>query len=634
MRTTYTGKRYDYGKSDHAKALSRALEYVDESQKGKREIEREGLLATKHLCSWLDESKHPWTTKVYDPIFHGALEARRAKVAEAFFSSPPLYDFVPEEDTPWEKAEAMTRVCDLHEQQVAAHSRQSILMGFSGQASVGTQCWGLPWVFRQAERGQWVESDLKTSFVDPVTGMRQRVTIPGGGAARRERVLTTVYDGPMALPKHITQWGCDTRNPDYQQGGWFFESDHIEAREARLRIKDDNWDRDGVERAIRGDAPLDSLMGPLDWYEEIGLVVAGAKAGLEMGSKKERRTVEVIEIYTREKYSIRRQVILNRAYIVWDGPSPYDHGLFPYIVTRNYSILGQFWGLSDYRITRYLIRGIQQMRNAVVNEGAWRANPPLLHDESIELELRYEPRAKIPMRGDPNLLRFLTDVGGASSMSDANNVAQLLQDRFDAGLGSSEQARGSAGKKGTTATAADLAFRSAGLKDKLLIDDFGDSHIVPRAEMFRMLIEQHETRLRYWREGPRAEPVPVYPEDFRGGQLRPVARVTTDPLKEIQEKRLLDLYNLAAKNQEPHIKREGLVEGLLELIVPDKKSLLFKSQEEIDTEQREAQQKQAGMEAPPGAAPPGPSGPRTGQYQSPFPAGGPNEMGAMMAEAL
>lgn len=633
MKTPYTGKRYDYGKSDHAKALSRALEHIDESQKAKREVEREGLLATKHLCSWIDESKHPWSTKVYDPIFHGALEARRAKVAEAFFSSPPLYDFVPEEDTPWEKAEAMTRICDLYEQQVAAHGRQSILMGFSGQAAVGTQCWGVPWVYRQAEVGQWVPTDLKTTFTDPTTGIRQRVTIPGGGPGRRERVLQTVYDGPMAVPKHITQWGCDTRNPDYQQGGWFYELDTVEAREARCRVKEENWDRAGVELAIKGQLPPKSqgaITDAVDWYEEIGLVVAGVREGLECDKDKGRRVVEVVELYTREKYSIRRQVILNRAYIVWDDRSPYDHGLFPYIVTRNYSLLGQFWGLSDYRITRYLIRGIQQLRNAIVNEAAWRANPPLLHERSVNVELRYEPRAKIPVDGDPGLLRFLTDIGGSSALGEAGNIAEMLQQRLDAGIGSSEQGRGSTGKSGTTATAANLAFQSAGLKDKLLIDDFGEGHVIPRAEMFRALIEQHETRLRYWREGPRAEPVPVYPEDYRGGKMRPVARVTTDPLKEIQEKRLLDLYNLAAKTQEPHLKREALVEGLLELIVPDKKQQLFKSQEEIQAEQMEQQQAQAGMEGAPG----GPGGQRTGQYQSPFPAGGANEMGSLMAEAL
>lgn len=628
MRTPYTGRRYEYGSSKHSKQLSRMLEYYDHSVTGKKEIEREGLLATKHLSSYLDESKHPWSTKVYDPIFHGALEARRAKVAEAFFSNPPLYSFEPEEDTPWETAEAMTRVCELHEQQVCSQTRQGVLQGFSGQASVGTQCWAMPWVFREEEVGRWVDTDLRASFVDPITGLRQKITLPGAGPQRRERVLTVRQNGPMAIPKHITQWGCDYSNPDHQRGEWFYERDTMSTREARARIKSDNWDSRGVELAIKGNLPESSATGmteAMDWFEEIGLNVSKLRAGMQLA---ERKVLEVIEMYYRDKLSIKRCVILNRAYIVWDDYSPYDHGLFPYIVTRNYSMLGQFWGLSDYRIARYLIRGIQQMRNAVVNEASWRANPPALYPDTMRFSMRYEPRALIPVQGDPGLIRFLE--GGGQALADGSAVANMMQERFDAGLGSSEQARGSPGAKSGTATAANLAFQSAGLRDKLLIEDFGDGHIVPRGEMTRALVEQHETNKRYWREGPKSDPVEIWPEDFRGGKLRPVARVTTDPMRQIQVKRLLDLYNLANQHQEPHLKREALMEGLLEQMAPDLKARLFKSQEELDAEAQEAQQQQ-GMGQ---TAPAQPGGQRTGQYQSPFPSGGVEEMGGMMAEAL
>lgn len=629
MRTPYAGKRYEYSSSAHKRALARALEYYEHSVQGKREIEREGLLATKHLSSFLDEKKHPWSTKVYDPIFHGAVQARVGKVAEAFFSNPPLYSFEPEEDTPWEKAEAMTRACELHEQQVVSETRQGVLQGFAGQASVGTQCWAMPWVFRQGEVGHWVKSDLKASFIDPITGQRQRVVVPGAGPERRERVLTTLQDGPMAIPKHITQWGCDTSHPNPQRGEWFYERDTISAREGRDRIKSDNWDRKGVEEAIKGDIPpaaSDGMRDALDWFEEIGLVCSKLKAGLELTKEAGRKVLEVIELYYRDKLSIRRQVILNRSYIVWDDVSPYDHGLFPYIISRNYAMLGQFWGLSDYRIARYLIRGIQQMRNAVVNEASWRANPPALYNDMLKFQMRYEPRALIPVNGDPSGIRFLE--GAGQSLADGSAVANMMQERLDAGLGSNEQARGAPGRSGTTATAVQAALQGVGIRDKLQIEDFADGHVVPRGEMTRLLIEQHETRKLYWREGPKADPVEIYPEDFRGGRMRPVAKVNTDPMRQIQVKRLLDLYNLAAQHQEPHLKRESLVEGLLEQMTPDLKARVFKSQEELDQEQQPApvEHQVPGQMGGPAQ--------RTGQYQSPYPGGGAEEMGAMMAEAL
>lgn len=637
MNTVYTGKRYDYGKGKHGTRLAWALERYDHSVLAKKEVEREGLLATKHLSSFLDESKHPWSTKVYDPVFHGALEARRAKVADAFFANPPLYGFDPDEHTTWEQAQAMARACEMHERAVVSDTRQGVLQGFSGQSAVGTQAWAVPWMFRQGKVGRWQETDLRASFVDPVTGLRQHVTVPGAGPPKRVRELVTLQDGPMCIPKHITQWGCDTSNSDHQKGEWFYERDTISDREARQRVEEDNWDSKGVELAIKGEMPEGSATGmreAMDWFEEIGLNVQTLKNGM-FGQT--RKVVEVIELYYRERFSVRRMVILNRAYIVWDDVSPYDHGLFPYLVTRNYSLLGQFWGLSDYRISRYLIRGIQQMRNAVVNEASWRANPPMLYPDTMSVQMRYEPRAHIPVKGDPMMIRFLEGAGQA--LGDASAVAEMMQQRMDAGLGSNEQARGGAGKSGVTATAVQQAFAGAGLRDKLLIDDFADRMVVPMADMKQQLVQQYGDRRIWYRSGPQADPVEVWPEDYRGGCYRPTPICSTDPLRQIQVKRLLDLYNLAAQHQEPHVKRDKLVEGLLEEMAPDLKERVFKSEDEIKAEQQEQQAQQQGMGQPRPQQPmlglggPG-GGQRTGEYRSPFPSGGPQEMGAMMAEAM
>ena len=109
MNTVYTGKRYEFGKAKHNKALARALEYFDHSVAGKREIEvaavqqrarqLEGLRITlsRQLCqcrsAGVTQAEHlgglveGLAGRVVDGLAQQRSPARRSSIASAYICS-------------------------------------------------------------------------------------------------------------------------------------------------------------------------------------------------------------------------------------------------------------------------------------------------------------------------------------------------------------------------------------------------------------------------------------------------------------------------------------------------------------------------------------------------------------------
>ncbi|MFI0608641.1 MAG: hypothetical protein ACH37Z_12235 [Anaerolineae bacterium] len=553
-------------------------ERIDSSAEAKKQIEKDAQRAYNHLNSHLDEAKHPFPTKVYDPVFFGAQVSGAAKAADAIFTNPPVFEYQPRRTTTWSEAELGTAVSTYYLDE--ANLRTPILNGYQGTCCVGTQFWYAGWKLeeRVCEKLEYVP--VEVPYLDPITGQETMLTMD---SAKPEWVpyLEPVADHPTISPIHILNAFPDDLADSIEGMEGFGFREFISAREARLRIKSDGWRSGAVNRAIAMEIPTEHrqrIKDSLDWLKEIGLRTNTAEAYL-LGEKKDekRRAVEVIEYFYRRKNEIWRAVLLNRAYIAINKPSPFNDGMYPFLMSRNYSIDGQLWGLSDYRIGRYLIRGIQTLRNAAASEALLASMPPLLLPEGALITgKRYEPRAEWYLTGcSPQDVQFLQ--AGVTSRQIGHAEADQLQQRLDVALGTSDASRGSVGNAaGAKATTVQLAFQAAGLRDKFRIENFGQDFLVPAGTKWRSRIKQFGSQS-VWvalSRSPKAPLEQIWPEDHRDLDLASVPTSSVNVLKAQKEKRVLELAQNLAQN--PEVDQRALTELTLETIAPEYKDRILK----------------------------------------------------------
>lgn len=629
QRRPWRTKRHDLDSVEHTKLVDELLEYLDYAADAKREVEKEAQYAWQHMCSYLNERSHPWPSKVYDPIVYSTQTSKLAKWADAIFSSPPIFDYQPGGWSPPQAAQSLTATVSYHLREI--RPRQPLLTALTERSLAGTVVLTSWWDYREQVCEYWKRVPRQSSYLDPMTGQPVNYWVEDGKWAYH-RAKKIVRDSPNFRPLHITQVYIDDTQPNFEDDGLFVAvRDMVDAEEARQRVKTQGWDPKAVERALEGDLPEGRLRGinnTLDWLQQIGLRNDTERAWLNR--RDGRKAVEAIEFWMRRGPRIRRYVILNRAWLAFDGPSPFAMAGFPFVVSRNFPMLGHFWGLSDYRVVRYLLRGIQSLRNAEVSEAMLGAMPPLLMPQSGMITgQRWEPRAVWHYDGmTVEQMQFLERSG--QSIRIAQGSADALLGRMDLALGTSDPARGGVSQQSgrQKATALSMAFEAAGLRDKFSVDNLSDDTLIPLAAQFRDLVQQFQEYPVQEALVPGSDPVTIWPEDYRDADLYSIPTPATSALKAQKERRMLDLYNLVQQSQEPHAERRNLFELVLETIAPSEKEKILKPLEQV---QAEMQQAMGGMGqvqmAPPGQAAAG--------YQSPFPAGGPgvDELAGELGEA-
>jgi len=613
-------RKLDLRSKEHGKILDWVLSRLDYSADAKRDIEREASIAHRHLTSFLDEAKHPFPTKIYDPVFTGAMLAKQAKAASALFDAPPLLDYMAEWGTPEERAQIISSVMEVHVR--AVKPRRALLDGYLGTCTAGTQFFYVGWEFEEQRQWVWQRSPRQLRVQDPVSGRVSSIWSESGDWEYQRRKVT-VKDNPSLRDLHITQIYPDDTVSNVQDCGWIIVRDELSGREVRNRVRTDLWDKKAVELAVAGERPVGrvgerSLSTHLDWMREIGMRPSGSSDSDMLGSQHgtddaNLRCVEVLECWRRTRDGIERTVVLNRAWIAWHGMSPFGDGRYPFLMARNQTTGNAFWGISDYRISRYLIRGIQTMRNAAASEALVASMPPLLIPSHAQIHgQRWEPRATWYLEGiSPMEVQWLQSSGAARQIAHAE--ADTMQQRMDVSIGSSDPGRGGIGAVAARAKATTMAMvgEMAGLRDKKVIDDFAQDVLVNLGELWLSRCRQYQDyELQVKLSGSNdGEPITVWPEDLRDAQVYAISVPSITALKELHKRRLTELYELAMKSQEPNLDRRALVAEIVDAILPGAKEKLMRSQQDVAAEQGGG-----GPGGPPGMPPGmmGPGGPPPG----------------------
>lgn len=619
-------KRWSLDTQKHRARVEWVLERLEYSANAKREIERMAQIADQHYCSWINERKNPFAVKTYDPVIFSTCQARLAKVSDAMFSTGPIFDYEPGDGSTFEQARAMSSVVNYHLREIRPRLR--ILKGFLGNMLVGTQAWHMWWDYRRRKRSYWKRVPLKVAIRDVQTGKVSPIWVQDGDWAYVKR-MRTVRDSPNLRPLHITQWYPDDTVEDVQDGEFFIFVDTISAIDARERVQTDGWDSRAVERAIAGDLPergSTSLRNAMDWQSEMGVRNETLRRATFVNTEKreERGAVEVIECWRRTEFDLQRIIVLNRSWVCFDGPSPFGHGLFPFVVTRNYPLHGRFWGLSDYQVIRYLNRGIQAMRGAAGTEALNAAMPPMIRHQGITITGKRwgEMGGEWVHNGPPNWKPEFVQAGTVSRQIAHSEAEQMLA-RLDAALGSSDPGRGSLGDKDVKATALNIAFQAAGMRDKLLIESFTEDFTLPCGDQFQELVQQFQSREVEIQITGRQDrvPVTVFPEEFRDASLYGTTTASTSALKALKEKRVGDLWERAKKFPGPNFNMRALDEMYVEQTAPEYKDRVMRSEQEILAEQQAQMQAQMMQRGMPGQVQMGAPGMQAQGGQPALPAG-------------
>lgn len=582
---------------EHTNLVDWCMERAEHSFHIKREVEKEGLRAFRHLTSTIDLEKHRWPYVTYDPSYYASTITREASYARAFFGNPPLMSTLPGDNTRWEESEAVNASLRWHLDRIGIRGTFNEIT--QSLETVGSCLIHGFWDFEEQDVWYWKRQPREVPLpIDPTTGQAGTMWVDQGNERLvREKIITR--DHPNFKAIHITAALLDDSETDIQKGEWVGMVFELSGREARSRCKTgpkwSRWNSQAVEKALNGEVSPTWKWGTVmsnqrEWTQEIGLGGSGSKTNLAPGLSRQAETdlrgIVAIELWRKHKGGIQRIVLLGGAFIAWYGWSPYGHGKYPFVFARNYRLAGQFFGLSSYRVVKWLIRGLQTHRCAAGTEASLAAMPPMTYpDQMTIIGKQWAPGAEWRLQGGTfGEINFLNRSDAGRSI--ANSEAASLQQQMDVAYALSDVGRGSAGGNRGSATGQSIAAERMNVREDYLMQNFGYDTLVPMTDQaVGMMCQLQDYGVQVHATGnPKGEPITVYPEQFRGGNYIATASPTVPALQEQHKRKFLELYELAAKYQEPNANRRSLFEEVVNTVAPGERDQIMKSLEEVNGE--------------------------------------------------
>lgn len=591
-----------FGTTEHSARVDFILERIRASEKAKQPVEEMGLTAYKNLRSYLNKEKHPFPVFVYDPVFFGSLMTEVATTVDAMFVSPPIFDYETDKTRGGDDASTAALQSESDDHLERMRPWLPVVKGSIGQHLVGTQYWDFWWDYQEKVCTYREPGTVKREFLD-AWGQPSSVEIP---TVHKTMVTEPLFDGPRFAPRHITRAYADTDSEDLQRGGFYARRDELDVDEVRLCAKLEEWDTQLVERAIRDTGSdgiktgIDSIRDLNNWLEQIGLNTRDTFRSIV-----DRKKLEVIRFYYRSRGQVLKGVLLNRAVCCYDGPAnDCEHGLFPAVKSTSYCLTGEHFGISDWEITRWLIQGIQTLRNAGCAEAVIGTMPVLLKQRDMQVDNAvYAPNAIWEM-DDVDGLKPLNR--GSNGAALGNNEADLLRSAMDSAIGSGgETGRGNVDAK-ATATAVQQALGAAGVRGKFRANMTDECFVVPGCKLWGELVRSNSENTQVMQ-----------------AKVIELATAAASINMELTQKRLMQLHQIAQNS--PIYKPDEGIRAIAQSIAPKEAERLLKSPEEMAEEMRAQQAAaMAGMGMP---GPGGPSGPGAGgpplSGREPFEAGDP-----------
>lgn len=572
------------------------LRYFDQAERAKQSYEDKARQAYLHYCSHIDKMTMQTASQVYEPYLFSAIQTQVTRMTQALFQNDPFLQYLPRGRTNSQQAKDLTALFSYHwnERRPRGPVAELILqMKLFGTAYAVTY-----WKHEEKTQGFWrnrvrtvqvpILDEMGLPQLDPMT-MQPLMRNQAVQSKVFERTKVTSVDSPWFDPIHFTEAFPNAEKPNITDAGsWFFAKRRRDRAYVKQRQDSRDWNPEMCKLLLgEGDATSggDSDRGrqnsPASWQEQRGFGVGTAPERLAAN-----QIFEELEYFDDRCYA----VIVNRRFVVCYRDNPFAHGEIPILHLKNYPLPNEHFGLSDFQIVEKLIYHLQDMRNASATEAKMRVHPPLIvkHDTNIK-EIKFKPGAIWRITSDNGVVPLQLPTSGIQV---AEQQVGGCRDSINDALSTSDAYRGQMEESATKATAITQAVQGAGIRIQDQIDRFEEDFTRRLGDHYRRNIQQYQdydVQVRVT-DSPLSDPVTVAMDNLYDADCDSIPRAGNSTIKALEEKRIIDLYNMAVQSQEPNADRRALFEAVVERVAPGQKQILVRPEEVVQAEMQAMQQ--------------------------------------------
>lgn len=579
---------------DYRKIVQEVNECFTFSAEGKTEREVMARKAYKAYRAYIDEAKYPFPTKSNIGKFTADVATFVASELESLTQNPPIFRFYPQGGTPRSHAEWMEHLLAYYTEQMPI--REELDDALTQLRLFGTVYTHQYWRIDTRTVGARQLKPVEMPLIDPTTGMPlldemgqpmlDMIEVPTYYEGERQ-----TYFGPWMRTLHFTECYPDHLEKYLQDGHFFIHRTMRDRRWMKARAREGVYDKKAVARLLETDEGKSNpwedfsagtgqrLESTIKWQTEIGLGTQTVWGDIE-----KRKWFEVIEFWCSDGYVT---TVANGSYILRRRKNPFAHGLFPFAMARNFHVPGEHYGMSDWEVAGKLYTAYNDAHNMANTQAMLSVFPPLKRSADVdERQLRQRGIRDIwTIKSPEAILEFvpLPPDGlqvAQALLSDLGNALDQLTGTSDAYRGQTSNA---------SATSITTAMQQAGLRLRYHVGNAGEMLKDIGQQMQEMLRQYQPKDLTVRVTGDPNATIAIPIEELRDADLICSPTYSTSQLRVLEEKRMLELYELIVRTQEPFANRQGAFEAVVETVAPTRKRQFLKSEEQMQQEQMQAQ---------------------------------------------
>lgn len=528
----------------------------------KFQVEDIAVKAYRQFCSVIrNDKKVAYLLQVHDPHFFATVTSNVAAELATLLGQPKLLQFRPRGMTSDVVANYFTAAFDYHWKENPRSRLEVVDLIFQKRVfgnAFGTTYWHED--YRKV--GGWETRQIPSpkAVFDPITG---QLSIGQTMDTVKEFVTKVKKTKDSAWFKTLNFFRCypDAEASSVAEGRWFIYYERRPASYVKEMMRQGQWFSSACREILANPAAFTGFEN-----EDMARTLSHRAYGsADPGIDDVDPLVDVHEYMTPNG----RAVIVGQRLVVAYREG-YVTGYYPIIHVKNHHAPGEFWGMSDLVPVETQLVALQNMYSAQVTETILQVfRPIIVTDPAINVDrFRYTPGAiwQAPGGQAGSIQPLQTDPTG---IQHGANLCNDLRSRIDVALASGDTRRGSIPTRSTSATAVNASEQNANIRQAPSAIENEDGFVNQLGEQFARLIMCCQSDDITTRLNNGSDIVTIKAELLNQDLELEVECVSgAQQASELEQKRLLELGNLAMNFQVPTFNREEFVKIVAEAAVP------------------------------------------------------------------
>lgn len=528
----------------------------------KSQVEETAIKAYCQFCSIIQTTgKVAYLLKVHDPHFFATVTSNVAAELAQLLGQPKILQFRPRGLTSDVIANYFTAAFDYHWKENPRSRLEVVDLIFQKRVfgnAFGVTFWHED--FRKVGHWQTTQVPKQVLNVDPMTGA---MSIGQTVESVKEFVTERKQTKNSAWYKTLNFFRCypDAEAPSVAEGRFFIYYERRPLSYVKEMMKQGQWFSAACKEILDNPSAFTGFEGE----DTAKMLSNGGVGGNDPGLDGVDPLIDVHEYMTPDG----KAVVVGQRLVV-SYREGYVTGYYPIVHVKNHHAPGEFWGMSDLVPVETQLVALQNMYSAQVTETILQVfRPIIVTDPAINVDrFKYTPGAiwQAP-GGQANSIQPLqTDPTG---IQHGANLCNDLRGRIDVALSSSDTRRGSIPTRSTSATAVNASEANANIRQAPSSIENEDGFVNQLGEQFARLIMTCQTDDITTRLNHGAEIVTIKAELLNQDlELEVECVAGAQQASELEQKRLLELGNLAMNFHAPTFNVEEFIKVVAEAAVP------------------------------------------------------------------